>query len=152
GLEVGSYHIFNLAMHVLAGLALLGVVRRTLLLERWGEERHRAAPWLALAVAALWVVHPLQTAAVSYIIQRAEVLAGLFYLLTLYCVIRGSIGSPLGWYSAAVLSCALGMGSKEVMITAPVVILLYDWLFLANSLLEIIRRRWHLYLGLAATT
>ena len=45
---------------------------------------------LALAVAVLWAVHPLQTESVTYIVQRAESLCGLFYLLTLYCVIRGA--------------------------------------------------------------
>ena len=44
---------------------------------------------LAMAVAFIWMVHPLQTDAVTYIIQRTELLMGLFYLLTLYCVIRG---------------------------------------------------------------
>ena len=47
------------------------------------------APWLALAIALLWTLHPLQTEAVTYVIQRVESLMGLFFLLTLYCFIRG---------------------------------------------------------------
>ncbi|MBU0717341.1 MAG: tetratricopeptide repeat protein [Planctomycetes bacterium] len=151
-LDVRGYHIVNLAIHVLAGMTLFGIVRRTLrgkrLLHRFGQ----ASPWLALATALIWVVHPLQTQSVSYIIQRAESLMGLFYLLVLYCVIRGATSPRRSlWYGAAVVACGLGMGSKGVMVTAPVLVLLYDRVFLAESLGEVRRRRWALYVGLAAT-
>ena len=63
-----SYHLANLAIHLLAALTLLGVVRRTLL-PRFGAKPAFA---LALAVALLWAVHPLQTSAVSYLSQRVE--------------------------------------------------------------------------------
>ena len=53
------------------------------------EQLADAATPLALITALIWIVHPLQTNAVTYIVQRTEVLAGLFYLLTLYCVLRG---------------------------------------------------------------
>jgi tetratricopeptide (TPR) repeat protein len=100
----------------------------------------------------LWAVHPLQTESVTYIIQRAESLMGLFLLLTLYCVIRGH-DSPRRswWYATAVICCALGMGSKEGMVIAPVIMLLYDRIFLADSLAEVWDRRSGLYAGLAAT-
>src|SRR5260370_15862492 len=80
-----------------------------------------------------------------------ESLMGLFFLLTLYCVIRGH-DSPhrLWWHTGAVACCALGMGSKEVMAVAPVIALLYDRIFLARSWLELGRERWGLYTGLAA--
>ena len=52
---------------------------------------------------------------------------------------------------AAVVACALGMGTKEVMATAPIVVLLYDRCFLAGSFREAFRRRWPMYVGLAAT-
>ena len=86
-----------------------------------------------MVIALIWVVHPLQTQSITYLIQRAESLMGLFYLLTLYCVIRGA-GSPRGgwWYAAAIISSALGMGSKAVMVTAPVAVLLYDRAFLSE--------------------
>ena len=85
-----SYHAFNLAAHALAALVLFGIVRRTLLLPGGRERFGRAATPLAAAVALLWAVHPLLTDAVTYIIQRTEVFCGLFYLLTLYCTIRGN--------------------------------------------------------------
>lgn len=170
-LNVRGYHAVNLAVHILAALTLYGIVRRTLLRGPLRKRFGRSAPWLALAIALIWVVHPLQTQSVTYLIQRAESLMGLFYLLTLYCVMRGAtstdrkvgaaegidltpgVGSAYGkwWYAAAVVSCALGMGSKAVMVTAPVVILLYDGVFLSPSIIQTLRRRWILHIGLAAT-
>ena len=55
------------------------------------------------------------------------------------------------WCLAAVVACALGAGCKEAMVTAPVIILLYDRVFLSRSFKEVFRRRWPLYVGLAAT-
>jgi cytochrome c-type biogenesis protein CcmH/NrfG len=98
------------------------------------------------------MVHPLQTESVTYVIQRAESMTGLFYLLTLYCTIR-SVGTfrRNWWFAGAMVSCALGMGSKEIMVTAPLVVLLYDRIFLSGSFRETLARRWGLYLGLALT-
>ncbi len=148
--DVQSYHIVNLAIHVLAALLLFGVVHRTLRLDSMSERFGRAAPYLALAVAMLWAVHPLQTESVTYVIQRAESLMGLFYLLTLYCVIRCSTSRPIWWSLAAVASCAMGMATKEVTATAPVIVLLYDRTFLAGSFAGALRKRWGLYAGLFA--
>ncbi len=166
-----GYHLVNIAIHFAATLTLFGVVRRTLLLPRWQGRFSASALWLAFAVALLWMVHPLQTQSVTYIIQRMESMMGLFYLLTFYCVLRGA-QAPLRrqawlWYVAAVLSCALGALSKEVMITILPVLLGYDFVFLGavkdkprwrfsplrltavNVLLDVLRRRWLLYLALA---
>ncbi len=152
GLNPWGYHLFNVCIHILAALTLYGVVRRTLLSgtlrSRWGGP----APWLAGLVAAIWLVHPLQTESVTYTIQRAQSMMGLFYLLTLYCVIRSS-GSPrnVWWQIGAVASGVLGMASKLDMVTIPVTVLLYDRAFLAGFWGEAIIRRWKVYTGLAAT-
>ena len=183
--HVLGYHLTNLAIHILAGLVLFGIVRRTLLLPSMrgamlpsspmgvsvgmvthgakselprhasvfalaGEDGGMAPYYLAGAVALLWMVHPLQTESVTYIVQRAESLMGLFYLLTLYCVIRSSSSISHVWPFIAVLSCALGMGTKEVMVTAPVIVLLYDRTFLTGSFAGALRKRWRLYAALAA--
>ncbi|HEV2970524.1 MAG TPA: tetratricopeptide repeat protein [Pirellulales bacterium] len=137
GVNVWGYHAVNLAIHLAAALVLFGIVRRTLILPRLKDQFGAVATPLAAAVALIWVVHPLQTEAVTYVIQRAESLVGLFYLLTLYCVIRGATSDDRSpqrrtlWYVAAVANCLLGMATKEVMFTAPVLILLYDVIFLS---------------------
>ncbi len=88
--RVRGYHAVNLAIHILAAWTLFGVIRRTLSLPLLRARFGSAATPLALAAALIWTVHPLQTGAVTYIIQRSESLMALFYLLTLYCVIRGA--------------------------------------------------------------
>ncbi|MGD2109974.1 MAG: tetratricopeptide repeat protein [Phycisphaerae bacterium] len=149
GLDLRGYHAVNLGVHMLAALTLYGIIRRTLLLDQFKEQLGRVASHTAFAIALLWAVHPLQTQSVTYLIQRAESMMGLFYLLTIYGVLR-SAASTRGWAwcLASVIACALGMGSKAVMITAPVLVLLFDRVFLAPSFRQVVRRRWGLYVGL----
>jgi tetratricopeptide (TPR) repeat protein len=155
GLTPWSYHAVNLMIHALAGVVLLGVVRRTLRSPLVGKGWHDDALLVALGVALLWTVHPLQTQAVTYVVQRAESLMGLWYLLTLYCFARGAEATDVRrekrWFALAVGACLLGMGTKEVMVTAPLMIFLYDRTFIAGSFAEAWRRRWPVHVALAAT-
>ena len=107
---------------------------------------------LAGLIAALWGVHPLQTESVTYVIQRAESLMGFFYLLTLYAFAR-SLDSPRGgiWRTVSVFSCFLGMGTKEVMVSAPLMVLLYDRIFILGSFTEIWKKKGGYYAALATT-
>ena len=154
GYGAWSYHALNLAIHLAAALILFGIVRRTL--ERTGHPRPLGS---ALAVALLWVVHPLTTEAVTYVVQRAESLMGMFYLATLYCFIRGAgaggggpgRGSPPPWLGLSWLACLLGVGTKEVMVSAPLAVLLYDRTFLAGSWAGAWRARRGYYLAMAGT-
>lgn len=152
GNNVLGYHIGNLGIHTLAALALFGLVRRTLLQPVLRERFGAAATWLALGAATLWAIHPVQTISVNYLSQRTESLMGLFYLVTLYCFARGTAqDASRGWRPLALAACALGMASKEVMVTAPLMVLLYDRTFVAGSFSAAWRLRWRFYLGLAAT-
>ena len=152
GLDPWSYHVANLVIHASAALLMFGIVRRTLQGARLRDRFGTQANGLAAAVAVCWAVHPLQTESVTYIIQRTESMMGLFLLLTLYCVIRGQ-DSPLRlqWYATAVVCSVLGMGTKETMVIAPIIVLLYDRIFLADSWAELWKKRSVLYAGLAAT-
>jgi tetratricopeptide (TPR) repeat protein len=157
-----GYHVVNTLLHVMCALALFGVIRRTLRGERLRDRFSAHADLVACAASLLWLVHPLQTEVVNYISQRTESLMALFYLLTLYCAIRARQRSgprPKGrayvWTACAIVACALGMMSKESMVTAPVTVLLYDWAF-AGADDRGGRRGWWqgrvpLYVGLAAT-
>jgi tetratricopeptide (TPR) repeat protein len=154
GLSPSGFRAWNLTVHLLVGLALFGVVRRTLaapsLIARFGD----TADLLAWACALVWLVHPLHTEVVDYVTQRTESTMGLFYLLTLYAAIRTMPAPPEGrrrWTAIAIAACALGMGSKESMVTAPVMVLVYDAVFWAGSLGRALRARWRMYAGLAAT-
>jgi len=154
---VRSYHLYNAAIHILAVLVLFGVVRRTLLRSN-GKGWALSPTWFAFAVALLWGVHPLLTESVTYIVQRAESMMGLFYLLTLYGFIRGvgardnqKPGSVIGWFGISTAACLLGMGSKEVMASAPLMVFLYDRTFVGGSFREAWRQRRGPYLALAGT-
>ncbi len=152
GTTATDYHAFNLVIHLLAGLFLYGVVRRTMELPLFSNSSGKYSELIAFFSATLWVVHPLQTESVTYIIQRAESLMGLFYLMTLYCAIRGfSSTKKYGWFIAATVACALGMTSKPIMVTAPILVLLYDVIFISKSWRTALRKHWVVYLGLALT-
>ena len=149
GVNPIGYHIVNMLIHAGAALLLLGIVRRTLLMPavvgRWGGDAHM----IALLVALLWAVHPLQTESVTYVVQRVESLAGLFYLLTLYSFIRGNAdGGVLKWRIMAVASCWLGMATKETMVSAPLMVLLYDRTFISGTFGGAWRRGRVLYITL----
>ncbi len=158
GTAVWGYHVLNLAIHLGAALLLFGIVRRTLARRRGPEARGGRVPQaefanlVAFGAALLWAVHPLQTESVTYVIQRAEALMGFFYLLTLYTFVRGcdSRHSRI-WALGSVAACALGMATKEVMVSAPVLVLAYDRTFVSGSFREAWRRHYRMYLGLAAT-
>ncbi len=185
GFDPLGYHAFNLAVHVLAGLALFGLVRRTLRLRSgqapgWetagrgprtpptlAERRDPAAGvsalaaippdradsrWIAFTVALLWLLHPLQTESVTCIVQRTESLCGLFYLLTLYCFVRGVESPRAGlWFGFSIAAGYLGMVTKEVMVTAPLLVLLYDRTFLAGGFAAAWRQRRGFYLALGSS-
>ena len=153
GTRPWSYHLLNVAIHATAALALFVVVRRSLATPAAGSRPDRACVGIAFAVALLWALHPLQTESVAYVIQRAESLMGLFYLLTLCAFVRSADAAGPGaaaWAGAAVAACLLGMGTKEAMATAPLAVLLYDRTFLAGSFREAWRRRGAVHLALAA--
>jgi Flp pilus assembly protein TadD len=171
GRSPAVFRAWNIGILILSSLVLFGIVRRTLASR--GDDP--VSGWLsATAVALFWLVHPLQTEVVDYITQRTESLMGLFYLLTLYCAIRAADDADTSlaaddtdkadgrgtfrrrtrsaaWAAAAVLACAAGMGSKEAMVTAPLLVLLYDAVFAAGSVTVALRRRPGMYAGLAAT-
>jgi len=120
--------------------------------------------FVAFAVALLWAMHPLQTESVTCVIQRTESLCGLFYLLTLYAFVRGAeqqaeeshapvkTGMRAGfWYVLSILACLAGMVTKEVMVTAPVIVWLFDRTFVTGGFVEAWRRRRGFYLGLVGT-
>ena len=147
GLDVRGYHIANTLIHALAGLVLFGIVRRTLLRPRLRATFGAAALRLAFGIALLWVLHPLQTESVTCVVQRSESLMGLFYLLTLYGFIRGvESASPGRWQVFTVGICLVGMATKEVMVSAPLLVLLYDRTFGAGSFRAAWRERGRLWL------
>lgn len=156
GAAVADNHGVNLVIHVLAALTLFGIVRRMVPPSPAGP----GGFGVALAAALVWAVHPLQTESVTDVNQRAELLGGWFFLLTLYCFVRATeapgsgaadAGRRRGWLGAAAAACLLGMGTSEVMVTAPLIVLLFDRTFVAGSFRGAWRERGGFHLALAGT-
>jgi tetratricopeptide (TPR) repeat protein len=155
GTDTLGYHVINIVIHILASMLLYGIVRRTLLLDCLRNRFGPVSSQLGFAVALIWAIHPLQSDSVEYISQRTESMMGLFYLATLYASLRyftankgrGKIAAG----TAATLACLLGMACKEVMVTAPVMTLLFDRSFVSRSIPAALKRSWPLYAGLAGT-
>lgn len=149
GDDPAGYHIVNIGIHLAAGLALYGLMRRTLRLPKLAGKFTGVADGIAFVTAMLWIVHPLQTESVTYIVQRCESMMGMFFLLTMYAYLRGATclrRQAWLWYGASFVTYCLGLLSKESMVTVLPVLWLYDRVFLASSWREIGRRRggWHL--------
>lgn len=83
-----GYRVVNISIHVASALLLFGIVRRTLAVSRHVRDLSNRSIYIAFAVALLWLVHPLNTDAVSYLTQRTESMMGMFYLLALYASLR----------------------------------------------------------------
>lgn len=137
GLDPFGYHVVNVAIHVLTGLAVYALIRRLLSLgsaEAGDDARGDAA---ALAGALLFALHPVQTQAVTYVVQRIASLATMFYAtaMLLYTVGRTTrsgrvrLASLLG----ALVAAAAAMRTKEISFTLPFAILLLEFSFFPAS-------------------
>lgn len=143
-------HSLNVTIHALAGLVLFGFVRRTLNLPGTATALAERATTLSGIIAAVWLVHPIQTCAVTYVIQRFESLMGLWFLLALYGLARGATSTNSWlWYGLAAVADWLGVQTKEVMAVVPVVAVAYDRIFLSDSWREVLRRRGGLHAAFA---
>ncbi|WP_010581610.1 tetratricopeptide repeat protein [Schlesneria paludicola] len=152
GLDVTSFHVTNVILHLLAALTLFGVIRRTLERPATAASLRENATRIALFCSLIWMLHPLQTESVTYVVQRSESLVGLFYFLTLYCAIRAnSSPSPTFWTVAAFASCLGGVASKEVMVSAPLTVVIYDRAFSGSTFRSLLDRRRWLYFSLFST-
>ncbi len=145
GFQITGYHIVNFVVHLSNALLVYLFVFYTF---RTPSLRSSAlkddASVIAFFSGLLFVVHPLQTQAVTYIVQRLTSLATLFYLLSVVLYIKGRLTlrnadhahrflKPL-LYVASVLSAVFGMRTKEITFTLPFIIMLYEFLFFEGSL------------------
>ncbi len=161
GLNVVGYHVCNLALHLACGWLLFDVVRRTFRLTDVLAGREDDAACLA---ALIFLVHPLQTGSVTYVIARSELLMALCYLATLDLVLLAEVHPTrrITLWVAAIASCAFGMAAKPIMVTAPLAVWWLSWwvltpptrprlAFTESPPAVEVPRRWPLHLGLCAT-
>jgi protein O-mannosyl-transferase len=150
-LDPRCYRVFNIVVHVCSAVLLGAIVGRTLRLPYFNARFGIASEPLSWIVAVLWALHPLQTETVVYITQRTELLVGFFYLGTMYCSLRyltaASRAARNVWLVLAAMACILGMASKEVMVSAPVMVLLFERTFLRRTFREAAQNSWPLYMA-----
>ncbi|KAF0146401.1 MAG: hypothetical protein FD156_69 [Nitrospirae bacterium] len=145
GLDVRWYHLTNFFIHIFNGLLISGIVLLTMRSPKLPADYADRALSVALISTAIFLLHPIQTEAVSYISQRYESLASLFYLCSLLAYIearlvrqglgvrgQGVHATRYTLYAASIIFGILAIYSKEIAITLPVVILLYDFYFLED--------------------
>lgn len=151
GLDVTGYHVVNIALHAACAVLLMLLCRRTLQLPAAGAVLQRHAAPVAFCIASIWALHPLNSEVVDYLSQRTESLMALCLLATLLASIRAAGGRGGRWAAVAVIACALGMLSKEAMVVAPVIVVVYDRVLLFDSWRAAWAVRRRLYVGLAVT-
>ena len=148
GNTMSAHRVGNVLVHALAAMALVGLIRRSrgLILSERSANASVVHDHIPFAVAILWFVHPLQTSAVAYVAQRCESLMGLFFFLYLRCLVELVATKKNVLIIAATAAFGLGLLSKTIMVTAPLVGLLLDRGFFAASWREALRRQWSLML------
>lgn len=100
--------------------------------------------FISFFTAFIWLVHPLQTQTVSYIVQRMNCMAAMFYILSLLLYVKARLanfkGKKLALYFGCILSGILSLGSKEIAATLPFFIFLYEWYFFQEVSLKWLKR------------
>jgi tetratricopeptide (TPR) repeat protein len=145
GLDVRGYHVANLIIHI--GNALLVYLLLSLLLQTPAmaadEQEKSDSPavklrYLPFFCALLFICHPLETQAVTYIIQRFTPLVTLFYLGSLVLYVYGRLGATTttrtACYVFSVIFAMLAMKTKENAFTLPVIITLFEFIFFYGSI------------------
>ena len=137
GLNVFGYHVVNLFVHAVSSLFLFLFIRGTLSLPSLGNRYSSQSNSIALIATLLWALHPIQTQAVTYIVQRMSSLAGLFFVMAMYFYLRfrRALGrkEKVFYSGACVLSFLMGFGSKENAALLPISLFLYEVLLIQRE-------------------
>ncbi len=153
GFSVVGYHIVNIAIHIANTVLVYLLVLLTFRTPFFKPSRftiHHSPSLIAFFSAILFAVHPLQTEAVTYVMERFASLAAFFYLLSIAAYIKArqkavnseevngesktkkySVGI-FAWYFLSVLSAVCAMKTKENAFTLPIVIMLYEFCFFSR--------------------
>ncbi|MBI1335870.1 MAG: tetratricopeptide repeat protein [Phycisphaera sp.] len=164
GFDVTGYHVWNITAHTLSAVLLMALVvgslRIRLNASRVDETRstrtQRQSLWIGFVCALLWALHPLQTQAVTYIIQRCESMMGLFLLLAMFGFYRVAMSQNFNsnapqsstprfakwaWGTVVVIATLASLGCKEVAVVIPALLPLYDRVFVAKRWRDVVVKR-----------
>lgn len=152
GASPWGYHAVNLALHLVAALLVLALLRLLFRLPLAADWTGSAGDGLALACTSLWVVHPLNSEVIGYVTQRTESMAAIAVLATCYGGLRSRTSPrPLAWQALAISSALAGVLCKESAVAGPLLLLLLESAFTRRSPLAVVRERPVFYGGLLAS-
>lgn len=131
------YRLFNLVIHIITGLIVFYLVKKLCSSLKEHSFFNNYAHIIAFITSGFFLLHPVQTQTVSYVIQaRIEGLASLFVLLTILCFVYFATStSLLAKGILGILCCAsafLSCGTKEIVVVTPILLLFVDWFFISN--------------------
>lgn len=134
GLHVFSYHLFNVIIHVLSALMVYFLVRLLFKTPQLADQQNEeVGPLIAFSASLIFLVHPIQTQAVTYIVQRIASLAGFFYLASTVCYFKTRLEGKLAYYALAFLTAAFAMFTRETSYTLPLALLLFEAAFFSSD-------------------
>jgi Tfp pilus assembly protein PilF len=153
GFRLPGYHLVNIVIHVINGILLYLFIFKTITLP---AQRHTCQHhvWVAVLGSLLWFVNPVQIQSVTYIVQRMNSMATLFFLCSFLSYVHGRLARKTRNRIALFALCALcwvfSMASKEIALTLPGLIFVYEWLFFQDLSGPWIRRSFiYVVIGLA---
>jgi len=144
GLEVRGYHVVNIIIHLLAGIMLYYFVKKTLSIplvrDKLGE-----AGFIPFFTALIWMVHPLHTQSVTYIIQRMNSMAVMFFIMAMLFYVKARLSpervKKVLFFAISFFAGLLAVGTKQNTATLPLFILLYEWYFFQDLRLKFSRQQ-----------
>ena len=116
GLAPAGHHLTSLLLHAASVVLLFAVLRAA-----------TGALWRSALVAGLFALHPLRVESVAWVAERKDVLAGLFWMLTLAAYLRYARRPGALRYALVAAGLALGLMAKPLVVTLPAVLLLLDF-------------------------
>ena len=171
-LDVFGYHLINIMLHIVNGILLYSILLWTINAPphpnpppQGGREGEGVPPGnmrvshrMPLYASLIFIAHPIQTQAVTYIVSRSSVLATTFYLLALLLFIKGFQSNPINsrnsinvYFIGAFLASCLGMGTKQEAATLPLMLLIYDFYFISKGDWKVLKGHYKVHLAMFST-
>ena len=154
--NVSGYHIVNISIHFLAAIFLFLFIYNTLNLPLLKLKYGSNSYFIALLSTTLWAINPLQTQAITFIVQRMASMAGMFYIISMYLYLKGRTATQnqvkIILFLLCGISAVLAFGSKENAIMLPVSLFLYDFLLIQGISRETTKKNLKILLAGAILT
>ncbi len=138
--RVFGYHVANFFIHLLTAVFLYKSCLLLLITPKNSNRYYASRNFIATLAAILWAVNPIQTQAVTYIVQRMASLAAMFTIIGIWCYLEArmlplaNIKKQILYYAAAFLSFLLALGSKENAVLFPASVVLIELFFFRQDI------------------